>query len=82
MLTTPNSRSSAARMTRHRERRRRGTRCLTVDVSQSERDALVVRGYLAEHERGSGVVQSLLGGFYPRLEPMAFPSVEAHLYKV
>ena len=44
MLTTPDSRSSAARMTRHRERRRRGTRCLTVDVSQSEHHACVVFG--------------------------------------
>ena len=47
MSTTPASRSSAARMTRHRERRRQGTRCVTVDVNQSERDALVVRGYLS-----------------------------------
>jgi hypothetical protein len=38
-------------MTRHRERRRQGTRCVTVDVSQSELDALVVRGYLSEGER-------------------------------
>ena len=42
------------RMTRHRERRRQGTRCITVDVSQSERDALVVRGYLPEEERENG----------------------------
>ena len=55
MSTTPASRSSAARMTRHRERRRRGTRCVTVDVSQGERDALVVRGYLSEGERDNGV---------------------------
>ena len=48
------TRSSAHRSRRHRERRRQGTRCVTVDVSQSERDALVVRGYLAEHERGDG----------------------------
>jgi hypothetical protein len=41
-------------MTRHRERRRQGTRCVTVDVSQSERDALVVRGYLSEEERDNG----------------------------
>jgi hypothetical protein len=38
-------------MTRHRERRRQGTRCVTVDVGQSERAALVVRGYLSEEER-------------------------------
>ena len=54
MSTTPAERSSAARMARHRERRRQGTRCVTVDVSQSERDALVVRGYLAEEEPDHG----------------------------
>jgi hypothetical protein len=54
MSTTPAERSSAARMTRHRERRRRGTRCVTVDVSQGERDALVVRGYLSEEDRDNG----------------------------
>ena len=52
MSTTPASRSSAARMTRHRARRR--TRCITIDVSQSERDALVVRGYLSEEDRDNG----------------------------
>jgi hypothetical protein len=55
MSTTPAERSSAARMTRHRERRRQGKSCVTVDVSQSERDALVVRGYLSEGERDNGV---------------------------
>ena len=39
---------------RHRERRRQGTHCVTVDVSQSERDALVVRGYLSEEDRDNG----------------------------
>jgi hypothetical protein len=48
------NRSSAQRSQRHRERRRNGTRCITVDVDQSERDALVVRGYLPEQERNSG----------------------------
>jgi hypothetical protein len=54
MSTTPAERSSAARMTRHRARRRQGTRCVTVAVSQSERDALVVRGYLSEEDRDNG----------------------------
>jgi hypothetical protein len=54
MSTTPAERSSAARMTRHRERRREGTHCVTVDVSQSERDALVVRRYLSEEDRDNG----------------------------
>jgi hypothetical protein len=55
MSTTPaESRSSAARTRRHRDRRRQGTRCVTVDVNQTERDALVVRGYLPAEERDSG----------------------------
>ena len=54
MSTTPAERSSATRMTRHRERRRQGTRCVTVALNQSERDALLVRGYLSEEERDNG----------------------------
>jgi hypothetical protein len=41
-------------MKRLRERRLRGTRCVTVDINQSERDALVVGGYLSEEERDNG----------------------------
>jgi hypothetical protein len=54
MSTAPAERSSAARTRRHRERRRHGTRFVTVDVSQGELDALVVRGYLSEGERDNG----------------------------
>jgi hypothetical protein len=55
MSTEPtDSRSSAARTRRHRERRRQGTRCVTVYINQSECDASVVRGYLSEEERGNG----------------------------
>ena len=54
MSTTPASRSSAARMTRHRERRRQGTCCVTVGVSHSDRGGLVVRGYLSEEDRDNG----------------------------
>ena len=55
MSTTPmESRSSAARTRRHRQRRRLGTRCVMVDVNQGELDALVVRGYLPEEERDNG----------------------------
>ena len=52
--TAAASRSSAERTRRHRERRRQGTRCATVDINQGERDALVVRGYLADEERDNG----------------------------
>jgi hypothetical protein len=48
------NRSSAHRSRRHWERRRQGTRCVTVDVNQSECDALVVRGYLSEEDRDNG----------------------------
>jgi hypothetical protein len=55
MSTTPaNSQSSAARTRRHRQRQREGTRCVTVALNQSERDALVVRGYLSEEDRDNG----------------------------
>jgi hypothetical protein len=54
MSTTPASRPSAARMTRHRERRRQGSHCITIDVSQSERNALVVSGYLSEEDGENG----------------------------
>ena len=54
MSTTPAERSLAARMTHHPERRRQGTLCVTVNINQSERYALVVRGYLAEEERDNG----------------------------
>jgi hypothetical protein len=55
MSTTPTALgSSASRMKRHRERRRQGTRCVTVNVSQGELDALPVRGYLSEEERDDG----------------------------
>jgi hypothetical protein len=41
-------------MKHHRERRRQGTRCITIDVSQRERDVLVVRGYLSEEDQDNG----------------------------
>jgi hypothetical protein len=44
--------SGAARTARHRERRRRGLRCLTIDLRKSEIDALVRRGRLALESRG------------------------------
>jgi hypothetical protein len=49
------SRSSAARTRRHRERRRQGTRCITVHVNEDELSALIVRNYLAEEARGDAL---------------------------
>ena len=48
------NRSSARRSRLHRERRRNGTRCVTVEVNQSQRDALVARGYLSEEDGENG----------------------------
>jgi hypothetical protein len=47
--------SSTERTRRHRQRRRRGTRCITVDVNEGEVAALVARGYLPEEARGDAV---------------------------
>jgi hypothetical protein len=52
---------AAARMRRHRERRRDGLRCLTVEIRESELDALVLRGLLPEDSRNdrNAVLQAL-----------------------
>ena len=42
------ARSSAARTQRYRARRRQGTRCIYVDVSEDDVAALVARSYLPE----------------------------------
>ena len=46
--------SSTQRTRRYRQRRRRGMRCVTVEVSQSEVAALEARGYFSEEERDDG----------------------------
>ena len=48
----PATRSAAAeRMRRHRERRRKGLRCLTIELADTEIDALARNGFLAAHAR-------------------------------
>jgi hypothetical protein len=48
----PTNRSPAAeRMRLHRERRRAGMRCLTVEVRETEIDALVRKGFLKADTR-------------------------------
>jgi hypothetical protein len=46
---------STERSRRYQQRRRRGTRCITVDVNESEVAALVARGYLPEEARDDPV---------------------------
>jgi hypothetical protein len=44
---------AAARMRRHRERRRGGLRCLTVELRETEIEALIYKGLLNSETRNS-----------------------------
>jgi len=51
-FTEPTVRSSAAeRMRLHRERRRNGMRCVTVEIRETEIDALIRNGFLNSEMR-------------------------------
>ena len=45
------SRLSTGRARRHRQRRREGTRCITVEINEDKLVALVASGYPAQEER-------------------------------
>ena len=61
-------RSGAIRMARLLDRRRRGFRCYSVEVSEADIDALVARGFLGRLRRGDpGVVERAIGGLLDRL---------------
>ena len=62
--TTPSA--GAERMRRHRERRRDGLRCLTVELRETEVDALVLRGLLPQESRHDR--NSVLKALYSFLE--------------
>ena len=47
----PTRSTAAERMRRHRERRREGLRCVTLDVHDGEIDALTRRGFLKSDTR-------------------------------
>jgi hypothetical protein len=49
----PSISSTAKRMRRHRERRRQGLRCLTVQLRNTEIEALIYRGLLMPETRHS-----------------------------
>jgi hypothetical protein len=70
MIPQTKSCSSTQRTRRHRQRRRRETRCITVDVNQGEVDALVLRGYFSEDQRGD--VDSIKKAIEVVLSDMAF----------
>lgn len=44
---------SAARMSLHRERRKRGLKCVTLEIRTTEISALVKRGLLADADKAS-----------------------------
>ena len=45
---------AAARMRLHRERRRRGLRCVTIELRRTEVATLIARRLLAPEEQGDG----------------------------
>jgi hypothetical protein len=56
VASTPAQASSATeRSRRYRQKRRKGTRCITVDVNENEVSALVARGYLPVEARGDAM---------------------------
>jgi hypothetical protein len=51
LASSPSRSSAAERMRRHRQRRRDGLRCLTVELRESEIDELIRRGLLKSEMR-------------------------------
>jgi hypothetical protein len=69
---TDNARTAAAeRMRLHRERRRRGLRCLTIELRETEVDALIRGGLLEQETRNdrNAVLKALYGHFNRTLGP-------------
>jgi len=66
------TRSAAAeRMRLHRERRRKGLRCLTIELRETEIDALIHRGLLKWETRNDPVV--VKRALYVFLERQGYP---------
>jgi hypothetical protein len=60
----PSRTTSAVRMLRHRERRRRGMRFLGIELREREIEALIRRGQLhPDHRASSAAVRRALYGF-------------------
>jgi hypothetical protein len=58
---------AAIRMRRHRERRRDGLRCMTIELRETEIDALIHRGLLqAETRNDLRAVKTAFYGFFDR----------------
>lgn len=67
MLVPPRSPSKAAlRMRRYRERRRDGLRCMTIELRETEVDALIRKRLLSENARND--CRAVLSAFYNFLD--------------
>ena len=65
--TAPATHSPAAeRMRRHRERRRDGLRCLTIELRETEIDALIHKGMLNADTRND--LGAILNALYAHLD--------------
>jgi hypothetical protein len=63
----PRPSPAAERMRLYRERRRDGLRCLTIELRETEVDALIQRGLLSSETRNDpGAVVDALYGFLDR----------------
>jgi hypothetical protein len=58
--------AAALRMRRHRERRRDGLRCMTIELRDTEIDALIRRGLLEEDARNNR--RAVISAFYGFLD--------------
>ena len=65
-MMTASPTPAAERMRRHRERRREGMRCLTVELHETEIDALVQRGLLRAETRNDQ--NAIADALYDHLE--------------
>ena len=72
-MMTASPTPAAERMRRHRERRREGMRCLTVELHETEIDALVQRGLLKEETRHdhNAIADALYDHLERTLDPVA-----------
>jgi hypothetical protein len=77
MSTPPLPSPSAERTRRHRQRRQRGARCITVEMNDLEISALVAKGYLPEEARGDSkaiksAIEALVSDLVFELEQQSF----------
>jgi hypothetical protein len=63
---TPAPSAAALRMRRHRERRRDGLRCMTIELRETEVRALIWKGFLSEGARNDR--RAVISAFYRFLD--------------